>query len=259
MQELSKESEQNAVSDQDKPEIPRVDSGGHSSKQVSTAISTMEAAFAEPRAPPSAPSHKKMEGSLRRLAYLNKPEIPVLLVGSIAAVANGLILPIFGLILSMVIKTFYEPPHELRKDSGFWALMLVVLGLATALLLPLRTYFFAVAGCKLIKRIRLMCFEKVVQMDISWFDKTENSSGAIGARLSADASSVRGLVGDTLALLVQNTATAIAGLVIGFQASWQLSLITLVLLPLIGLNGYVQIKFISGFSADTKVSSKLHL
>ncbi|KAM7487975.1 hypothetical protein LguiB_025459 [Lonicera macranthoides] len=252
LQELSKDSEQNSVSDQDTPEIPRVDSGGHSSMQVSSAISTVEAALAEPRAPPSAQSHKKMKVSLQRLSYLNKPEIPVLLVGSIAAVANGLILPIFGLILSMVIKTFYEPPHELRKDSEFWALMFAVLGLATALLMPLRTYFFAVAGCKLIKRIRLMCFEKVVQMDISWFDKTENSSGAIGARLSADASSVRGLVGDTLALLVQNTATAIAGLVIGFQASWQLSLITLVLLPLIGLNGYVQIKFISGFSADTK-------
>jgi len=99
-----------------------------------------------------------------------------------------------------------------------------------------------------------MCFEKVVNMEVSWFDEPEHSSGAIGARLSADAASVRALVGDALGLLVQNLATAIAGLLIAFLANWQLSLIILVLIPLMGLNGYIQIKFLKGFSADAKVS-----
>ncbi|KAK3008816.1 hypothetical protein RJ639_013662 [Escallonia herrerae] len=278
LQELGNESEHLASSDQDRLEIT-MDSGRHSSQRFSilrsvsrgssgignssrhsfsvsiglpTAISVLEMAVSEPRAPPLAPPQTKPDFSLRRLAYLNKPEIPVLVAGSIAALLNGVILPVFGLLLSTIIKIFYEPPHKLRKDSEFWALIYVLLGVGTLLVAPLRMYFFAVAGCKLIRRIRLMCFEKVVQMEISWFDRIENSSGAIGARLSADASSVRGLVGDSLGLLVQNTATAIAGLVIGFVASWQLSLIIILLLPFIGLNGYLQIKYISGFSADTK-------
>lgn len=92
-------------------------------------------------------------------------------------------------------------------------------------------------------------------MEISWFDRTENSTGAICSRLSSDATSVRNLVGESLALLVQNIATAIAGLIIGFGASWQLSLIIMIMVPLIGLNGYLQMKFIDGFSGDTKVSS----
>nr|XP_016491786.1 PREDICTED: ABC transporter B family member 4-like isoform X3 [Nicotiana tabacum] len=107
-------------------------------------------------------------------------------------------------------------------------------------------------GCKLIKRIRLMCFEKVVYMDISWFDRKENSIGAIGTRLSTDAASVRGMVGESLALVVQNTSTAIAGLVIGLEASWQLALIMIVMVPLIGLNGYLHMKYVSGFGADAK-------
>ena len=98
-----------------------------------------------------------------------------------------------------------------------------------------------------------MCFEKVVHMEVSWFDVPLHSSGAIGSRLSADAASVRALVGDALALIVQNISTAIAGLVIAFIASWQLALIILALLPLIGVNGYVQMKFLKGFSADAKV------
>ncbi|KAK4858209.1 hypothetical protein QYF36_012805 [Acer negundo] len=89
--------------------------------------------------------------SIRRLAYLNKPEIPVLCIGSIGAM----------------------------------------------------NYFFGVAGGKLIQRIRSLTFEKVVHQQISWFDDPENSSGAIGARLSTDASTVRSLV----VLVQHNKAT----------------------------------------------------
>ncbi|KAM5561877.1 ABC transporter B family member 4 [Rosa sericea] len=188
---------------------------------------------------------------IRRLAYLNKPEIPVLVIGATAAIANGVIFPVVGLIISSAIKTLYEPPHQLKKDSKFWALMYVTLGLASLLVIPVRSYFFSVAGCKLIERIRLMCFTKVVHMEIGWFD--EPRSGEIGAKLSANAATVRSLVGDALAQLIGNIASAVAGLVIAFVACWQLAFIVLVLFPLIGVTGYMELKFIKGFSADSKM------
>jgi len=193
------------------------------------------------------------EVPLSRLASLNKPEIPVLILGSIASAVSGMIFPIFAILLSNVIKAFYEPPRILRKDAEFWSSMFLVFGAVYFLSLPFGSYLFSVAGCKLIRRIRLMTFEKVVNMEIEWFDYPENSSGAIGARLSADAAKVRGLVGDALQLVVQNLATLVAGLVIAFVSNWELSLIILALIPLIGLNGWIQMKFIQGFSADAKV------
>ncbi|KAI3440972.1 uncharacterized protein J3R85_003013 [Psidium guajava] len=193
------------------------------------------------------------EVSIRRLAYINKPEVPVLLIGSIFAIIAGVVFPIFGILLSSVIKTFYEVPHKLKKDSKFWALMFMTLGLVSLAAYPARMYFFSIAGCRLIQRIRSMCFEKVVHMEVSWFDEPEHSSGVIGSRLSADAATVRALVGDALGQLVQNSASAVAGLVIAFAASWQLALIVLVLLPLIFVNGYIQVKFMQGFSADAKM------
>ncbi|RLN29684.1 ABC transporter B family member 21 [Panicum miliaceum] len=193
------------------------------------------------------------EVTLSRLASLNKPEIPVLILGSIASAVSGVIFPIFAILLSNVLKAFYEPPRVLRKDAEFWSSMFLVFGAVYFLSLPLGSYLFSVAGCKLIRRIRLMTFEKVVNMEIEWFDYPENSSGAIGARLSADAAKVRGLVGDALQLAVQNSATLVAGLVIAFISNWELSLIILALIPLIGLNGWIQMKFIQGFSADAKL------
>ncbi|XP_038978077.1 ABC transporter B family member 11-like [Phoenix dactylifera] len=278
LQEMNKEPDNTTGPDHDKSDIG--DSGRRSSKKLSFTRSVsrgsskgqssghsfqmalgmpigidIQASTTEQRnnLETEVPPQEQKEVPLRRLAYLNKPELPVFLLGSIAAIVNGVILPIFAILLSNVINAFYEPPHTLKKDSKFWSLLFLVFGLLSLLALPARSYFFAIAGSKLIRRIRLMTFEKVINMEIEWFDKAENSSGTIGARLSADAAAVRSLVGDALALIVQNTATMVSGLLIAFLANWQLSLIILALIPLIGLNGYIQVKFIKGFSADAKM------
>ncbi|XP_072958940.1 ABC transporter B family member 11-like [Typha angustifolia] len=275
LQEMNQDSDNINRPDQDKP-YGRFGSGRRSSKLKSinhsisrgsslensshhsfsvpfgfqVGIDTPDNSSKKPGSPDPLPQH---EVSFRRLAYLNKPEIPILVLGSIAAIISGVIFPIFAILLSNVINTFYEPPHKLKKDSKFWSSMFLVFGVVSLLAIPASSYFFAVAGSKLIRRIRLMTFEKVVNMEVEWFDDPDNSSGAIGARLSADAAKVRSLVGDALSLVVQNTATLIAGLVIAFASNWQLSLLILALIPLIGINGWIQLKFMQGFSADAKM------
>lgn len=230
--------------------------GNNSSRQMSVSFglpsAPLESISIEPVDEAAESIKKPPNVPLRRLAYLNKPEVPILLMGSVAAIVNGTIFPIFGLLISEVIKAFFETPHKLRKDSRFWSIMFLILAVASLLAFSAQTFFFSVAGCKLIMRIRSMCFEKVVNMEVGWFDGPDHSSGAIGARLSADAATVRALVGDTLAQIVQDSTTAVAGLVIAFTASWQLAFIVLALVPLIGLNGYVQVMFMKGFSADAK-------
>jgi ATP-binding cassette subfamily B (MDR/TAP) protein 1 len=78
-------------------------------------------------------------------------------------------------------------------------------------------------------------------------------SGAVSARLATDASTVRTLVGDTLALIVQNIATVIAGLVLAFSANWILSFMVLAVASLLIIHEYMKAKFLKGFSAGAKV------
>ncbi|KAM3361926.1 ABC transporter B family member 9-like isoform X2 [Capsicum galapagoense] len=190
---------------------------------------------------------------IRRLAELNKPEFPYVLLGSLAAIIHGLLMPLFGLLLSEAIKSFFNPPHKLRNESRFWGLMFFGLGVVTFLVVPFENYLFGVAGGKLIERIRSLTFKKVVHQEISWFDDPANSSGAVGARLSTDASTVRTLVGDALALTVQSTATALGGLMIAFTANWILAIVILLVLPLICVPGFLPAKLYEGYSADAKV------
>ncbi|XP_024528405.1 ABC transporter B family member 4 isoform X2 [Selaginella moellendorffii] len=192
--------------------------------------------------------------SIFRLATLNKPEVPIVFVGSLAAAANGVILPLFGLLLSSIIGSFFEVNvHTLRRDVNFWSMMFLVLACSAFVVAPAQILCFSVVGNRLIRRIRTQMFEKILRQEISWFDASENSSGALGARLSSDAAHVRSMVGDTLSLFVQNVATVAAGLVLAFTASWQLALLVLALVPLIGLQHLMQVKFVQGFSADAKI------
>ncbi|KAH9627366.1 hypothetical protein KSS87_001205 [Heliosperma pusillum] len=191
---------------------------------------------------------------MRRLAYLNKPELPILLLGGLAASIHGVIFPMFGFMMSSVIKTLYEPPHLLHEHSKKWSLVYMGIGITSIFVIPFQNFFFGVAGGKLIRRIRYLCFEKIVYEEVKWFDHPANSSGAIGARLSTDAANVRSLVGDQLALAMQNIATIAAGLIIAFASNWLLTLIVLAVVPFIFIQGYFQGKFRTGLSADAKVS-----
>lgn len=199
------------------------------------------------------PKEMPQDVSITRIAALNKPEAPILILGTLVCALDGAIFPIFGLLFAKVIIAFFQPPHELRSDSRFWSIIFVLLGVLSLVVYPIHMSLFAVAGGRLIRRIRSMCFEKVVHMEVGWFDEPENSSGAMGARLSADAALIRTLVGDSLALTVKNVASAVAGIIIAFVISWELAVIILVMIPLTGINNYVQVKFMKGFSADAKV------
>lgn len=80
-----------------------------------------------------------------------------------------------------------------------------------------------IAGGKLVERIRSLTFAKVVHQEISWFDDPD--SGAVGARLWTNASTVKSLVGDALVLIVQKISTIPTGLVVAFTANWILAFI----------------------------------
>lgn len=78
----------------------------------------------------------------------------------------------------------------------------------------------------------MVCCVGILTYEISWFDKDENSSGQVSARLSADATTVRGAIGDRISLVVQNSSLLIATGIIAFILQWQMALVVLATFPL---------------------------
>lgn len=118
---------------------------------------------------------RRKKASLRRLAHLNKTELPFLLLGSVAAMVYGSMYPIFGYLLSSSITMFFNLFGNLPEESRYWMFVYISLGVVNFVAVPVQNYFFGIAGGKLIKRIRLMMFGKILHQEISWFDNTANS------------------------------------------------------------------------------------
>ncbi|KAF7037327.1 hypothetical protein CFC21_047727 [Triticum aestivum] len=201
--------------------------------------------FGDSEAPQKAP--------IGRLFNLNKPEAPILLLAVIAAFVHGLLFPLFSIMMSGGIRTFYYPAHQLRKDSRFWALLCLLLAIISLIAIQLEFFLFGMAGGKLVERVRALSFQSIMHQEVAWFDDPSNSSGALGARLFIDALNIRRLVGDNLAILVQCTITLISGFAIAFASDWKLTLIVICVIPFLGLQNYIQVKFLKGFSEDAKV------
>jgi ATP-binding cassette subfamily B (MDR/TAP) protein 1 len=86
--------------------------------------------------------------------------------------------------------------------------------------------------------------------EVSWFDKDENSSGQISARLSADATTVKGAIGDRISLMVQNFSLLLATCIIAFSLQWRMALVVLATFPLQVFAAIVEQMFLKGFSGD---------
>ncbi|CAF1218843.1 unnamed protein product [Rotaria sp. Silwood1] len=89
---------------------------------------------------------------------MNKPELCYMIFGCIACICNGGIQPAFGVILSKVVANF----------------------------------LFSISGEALTQRLRAKIFRSLLRQEVAYFDKSENSTGALCTRLSTEASAVQG-------------------------------------------------------------------
>lgn len=190
---------------------------------------------------------------LFRLAGFNKPETPLLLLGSLAAIVNGATMPVVGLLYANIIHTFYKPHDEVRSGALLWVYLFIGLGALCLLLIPLQNVCFSVAGERLVRRIRLLTFDKILHQEIKWFEDSDNASGLISSRLQQDAAQMRAIVGDAVSTIVQNVTTIAVGLFIAMSTCWQLALLFIGLLPFYSLDGFMQVKLGEVFDAKSKV------
>ena len=77
--------------------------------------------------------------------------------------------------------------------------------------------------------MRAKAFQCLLRQEIAYFDRTENTSGAICARLSSDALAVQQMTGARLGMIFEMLAMLICATAFGFWFSWQLTLILLVI------------------------------
>ncbi|KAJ3300113.1 ATP-binding cassette, sub-B (MDR TAP), member 4 [Borealophlyctis nickersoniae] len=197
----------------------------------------------------------KRKPPLGRILRMNKPEYWMYALGITAATINGIWMPLFAIIFSSILVVFANPDlDQMQKDANFWALMFLLLALASGLVSFIQIALLRIAGDKLTTRLRAVTFAALLRQEIGFFDQERNSTGALTAKLAQDANLVQGLTGQNFAQIAQLVSTGVSGLVIAFVYSWQLTLVVLSTVPFMAVASYLEMAAMSGFSAQTAKS-----
>ncbi|CAF0776180.1 unnamed protein product [Adineta steineri] len=84
---------------------------------------------------------------------------------------------------------------------------------------------FGVAGAKLVSRIRSKAFACFLRQEVAYFDRPENSSGAICTKLSSNAAAIEDMAGSRLGVICQALSMSAFGFLLGLFFNWQLTII----------------------------------
>src|SRR5215204_2397688 len=165
--------------------------------------------------------------TVRRVLQFFRPyrtRITLTIFAIIAVAVIGLVNPF---LLKLIIDDAI-PNQDLDRLYLYVGLM-IALPILTGLIGVGQTYLNTIIGQSVMQDLRNALYGHLQRMPLRFFTSTR--TGEIQARLNSDVSGVQQVVTDTATSLVSNLATAISTIVAMWLISWQMTLISLGLLP----------------------------
>ncbi|KAG9442670.1 hypothetical protein H6P81_018524 [Aristolochia fimbriata] len=163
----------------------------------------------------------------------------LMLVGSIGACVHGAAFPLFLAEFGRMIQslgTIMQDPQKMGGDISKKALIFVYLGIVSFVASWIEVAFWMQTGERQTARMRLRYLQAILRKDISFFDTEAKDENAV-FRISSDMILVQDAIGDKVGHCLRYIAQFIAGFTLAFVSVWQLTLVTLAVVPLIVIAG----------------------
>lgn len=176
----------------------------------------------------SVTKQKVKPGTAKRTLKFAAPYVRLLAVFLLAVIADAAIGVANPLIYRDIINN-----GILRGNAHLILLLALLVGLLAifdAALGLTRSYLSAKIGSRIVLSLRIRLFEHVQRMPLAFFTRTQ--TGALVSRLNTDVSGAQSAFTDILSNVVGNVVTVAVIVGAMFALSWQITLLTLVLLPL---------------------------
>lgn len=169
---------------------------------------------------------------IKKIVELIKPYWLRVLAGIILSlIVSGITGAIAWLTKPALDVIFVEKKYEYLKFLPLGVLSLFIL---RGILHFLQSYLMKSAGQKLVKEVRNKLYNHILYLPLSYFNK--KSSGIIISRIINDTGKLEGLIADVIKTFVIEVPTVIFLVGVAFYRRWDLTIIMLILLPLIGYN-----------------------
>jgi ATP-binding cassette subfamily B (MDR/TAP) protein 1 len=176
---------------------------------------------------------------IKLIASFNKSEMWLMLLGLCFSIICGGGNPVQAVFFAKEIISLSYPlvnpytgvaipgaPAHIRSDVNFWSLMYLMLAIVQLIAYCGQGVAFAFCSEKLIHRVRDRAFRTMLRQDIAFFDKDENTAGALTSFLSTQTTHVAGLSGVTLGTLLSVITTLVAAIAVSTAIAWKLALVS---------------------------------
>ena len=186
--------------DEEEDDDDDIKSVGSADSSVADEDLELGAKAAQPVAPPArGPPPKPFAAeaknpSLMSLVKLvlkfNKHEWYFMSIGLFFAVVAGSVQPVQSVFFAKEIESLSLPPIEYPKllsETSFWSFMYFMVAICICMAVLTHGISFAYCSEKLVQRVRARAFRTLMRQDIAFFDKPENTAGALTAFLSTGA------------------------------------------------------------------------
>ena len=180
------------------------------------------------------PKKKLIPIQYGRILTLFRNKKMVVFLASLASFLSGVITPLAGYNLSNCINVFSSGDKNKIKVKGLLhAHLYLVIAICAGVFILLKNRNFRIIGSYLSCQLRKLVINKYLNMDMGFFDREENSPGALLARLSMDTTQLHVVILLLVGDLVQTAGSVISGFVIGFIYDYRLMLIAVCFMPFI--------------------------
>ncbi|KAF9353097.1 Multidrug resistance protein 1 [Mortierella sp. AD094] len=190
----------------------------------------------------------------RTIKYLRDDAL-LCLLGVFFAMIQGALFPGFSQIFSRaitVLSQFDTLKGDFIPEADHYALLFFIIAFVgfTGFCGGMTT--FLTVGERVTRRMRYLSYQSILSQEMAFFDRPENSTGALASRLATDSQQMFDMVSQVILTTVSSLTTMAVGLGFAFYASWQMTLIILAAVPVIGLGQYLELASLSGFGEKTR-------
>lgn len=194
---------------------------------------------------------------IKVIAGFNTKEWHYMIVGLFFSIICGGGNPTQAVFFAKQIVAFSTPVTPstvgtIRHESNFWSLMYLMLALVQFLAFAVQGIAFAFCSERLIHRVRDQAFRTMLRQDISFFDRDENTAGALTSFLSTETTHMAGLSGTTLGTLLTVLTTLISAIVLSIAVGWKLALVTASTIPILLGCGFARFWVLAQFQNRAK-------
>jgi ATP-binding cassette subfamily B (MDR/TAP) protein 1 len=181
-----------------------------------------------------------------RIMRMQMKDWPYVVVGILGSIVMGAAMPVYALLFGEVLGVLRLPAQQAREECIYFCGLFVATGVTAGIAIFLQICMFCIAGESLTQRMRKAAFAAMLRQEMGWFDRPQNSVGALLSRLAADSSAIQGATGSRIGAILHAAFTLIISITTSLVLEWRLGLVGCVFVPLILVATIIQFKVISG-------------